>query len=67
MLITDLVEDLYRAGGAELEFHLIDKDGNTKKLEQFITDGKYLYAKKDKDGNPTDVIVLGLLDDAETI
>jgi hypothetical protein len=60
MLITDLLEDLYRMGKTEIEFHHIDKDGNSKKLELFITDGKYLYKHKDKDGNDTDIIILGL-------
>jgi len=60
MLITDLLEDLQKYGETEVEFNLIDVDGNTQHLDLFITDGKYLYSKKDKDGNATDVLILGL-------
>lgn len=63
MLITDLLEDIHRFGQTEIEFHLIQKDGNTKKLELYITMGKYLYKKKDIHGNDTDIIVLGLTDE----
>ena len=58
MLITDLLEDVYKAGGTEVEFHLIDKDGNTKKLDLYITNGRYIYEKKDD--TVEDIIIIGL-------
>jgi len=68
MLITDLLEDIHRCSGDEIEFHLIDKEGNAQKLELCIsTLGKYLYTKKDKEGNNTDILILGLMEpDAQT-
>lgn len=63
MLITDLLEDIHRFGQTEIEFHLVDKDGKTKKLELYITLGQYLYKNKDVHGKDTDIIVLGLTEE----
>jgi hypothetical protein len=60
MLITDLLEDLQRHGKEEIEFCLFDENGDYQHLDLFITMGKYLYKKKDKDGNDENTLVLGL-------
>ena len=70
MLITDLLNDLDKFGENEIEFYLAeDKDGGDMiKLELFLCDGKYLYKKKDENGNNTDIVILGLTKpDANTI
>lgn len=61
MLITDLLEDINRFGEDEIEFYLIDDNGEMKKLElHILDDGRYLYKKLDENGESTDVVILGL-------
>jgi hypothetical protein len=60
MLITDLLEDINKFKENEIEFRLIDKNGDLKKLDLCLNMGKYLYKMKDEDGNDKDIIILGL-------
>jgi hypothetical protein len=68
MLITDLLEDVHKFGEEEIEFGVFDKDGNMKILSLYIFDnGKYLFKMKDRNGNDTNIIILGLEEaDAKT-
>jgi hypothetical protein len=61
MLIEDLMQDLYKANANEVEFNLINQNGEVQKLELFITMGRYLYPKKKADGSITDIVILGLI------
>jgi hypothetical protein len=60
VLKDDLIEDLDRMSQDEVEFCLIHKDGEIEKLELFITDGNYIYAKKNGNGEDGDIITIGL-------
>lgn len=62
MLITDLLEEINKFKENEIEFYLMDENGNARKLNLFICDGNYIFKHKNKDGNDTDIIVLGLTD-----
>ncbi len=59
MLVTDFLEDINRMEAREIEFHLADRDGNTKRLELFLVNGQYIFPIKDFAGVRTDAIMIG--------
>lgn len=60
MKITDFLEAINKFGEENIEFRIINKDGEIKKLEPFITDNHIIYPLKDENNSDTNTIVLGL-------
>jgi hypothetical protein len=60
MKILHLLEEIQKFSGEDIEFWTINRDGEMiKKLDLFISDGRFVFGTRDVNDNFTDTIIVG--------